>query len=303
MNLQLSLCCISSILQAEGYKFRTMTYKSFSSKSRDESLEKLSDIIRNNFFVTEKIIRHCAANNISGYRISSDLCPVIKHPDVMLSLEELPNYNLIEKEINNVSLAIKETSIRVSAHPSEYITLTSEDDVKIKHSLVDLEFHGEIFDRLGLSRTHYNPLNIHVRKEGDPEELCNIFMKNFERLSDGIKSRLVLENNDTGNTWDVATLKKYFYKDNNIPITFDNLHHKMLNKGVSEFDAFLDAYETWGDIIPVFHYSEGKDNGRAHKDMADYLPENFGKNVLFDVELKSKDIAILDILRRFRNDN
>ena len=303
MNLQLSLCCISSILQAEGYKFRTMTYKSFSSKSRDESLEKLSDIIRNNFFVTEKIIRHCAANNISGYRISSDLCPVIKHPDIMLSLEELPNYNLIEKEINNVSLAIKETSIRVSAHPSEYITLTSEDDVKIKHSLVDLEFHGEIFDRLGLSRTHYNPLNIHVRKEGDPEELCNIFMKNFERLSDGIKSRLVLENNDTGNTWDVATLKKYFYKDNNIPITFDNLHHKMLNKGVSEFDAFLDAYETWGDIIPVFHYSEGKDNGRAHKDMAEYLPENFGKNVLFDVELKSKDIAILDILRRFRNDN
>ena len=303
MNLQLSLCCISSILQAEGYKFRTMTYKSFSSKSRDESLEKLSDIIRNNFFVTEKIIRHCAANNISGYRISSDLCPVIKHPDIMLSLEELPNYNLIEKEINNVSLAIKETSIRVSAHPSEYITLTSEDDVKIKHSLVDLEFHGEIFDRLGLSRTYYNPLNIHVRKEGEPEELCNIFMKNFERLSDGIKSRLVLENNDTGNTWDVATLKKYFYKDNNIPITFDNLHHKMLNKGVSEFDAFLDAYETWGDIIPVFHYSEGKDNGRAHKDMAEYLPENFGKNVLFDVELKSKDIAILDILRRFRNDN
>ena len=303
MNLQLSLCCISSILQAEGYKFRTMTYKSFSSKSRDESLEKLSDIIRNNFFVTEKIIRHCAANNISGYRISSDLCPVIKHPDIMLSLEELPNYNLIEKEINNVSLAIKETSIRISAHPSEYITLTSEDDIKIKHSLVDLEFHGEIFDRLGLSRTHYNPLNIHVRKEGEPEELCNIFMKNFERLSDGIKSRLVLENNDTGNTWDVATLKKYFYKDNNIPITFDNLHHKMLNKGVSEFDAFLDAYETWGDIIPVFHYSEGKDNGRAHKDIAEYLPENFGKNVLFDVELKSKDIAILDILRRFRNDN
>lgn len=303
MNLQLSLCCISSILQAEGYKFRTMTYKSFSSKSRDESLEKLSDIIRNNFFVTEKIIRHCAANNISGYRISSDLCPVIKHPDVMLSLEELPNYNLIEKEINNVSLAFKETSIRASAHPSEYITLTSEDDIKIKHSLIDLEFHGEIFDRLGLSRTHYNPLNIHVRKEGDPEQLCNIFMKNFERLSDGIKSRLVLENNDTGNTWDVATLKKYFYKDNNIPITFDNLHHKMLNKGVSEFDAFLDAYETWGDIIPVFHYSEGKDNGRAHKDMAEYLPENFGKNVLFDVELKSKDIAILDILRRFRNDN
>ena len=88
MNLDLSLCCISNILAAEGFKFRTMTFKSFSSKPKEESLEKLSEIITNNFSVTEKIIKHCAANNISGYRISSDLCPVIKHPDVMLELEE-----------------------------------------------------------------------------------------------------------------------------------------------------------------------------------------------------------------------
>jgi len=56
-----------------------MTYKTFSSKERSESLEKLSGIIINNFSVVEKIIKHCAANNIKGYRLSSDLCPVIKH--------------------------------------------------------------------------------------------------------------------------------------------------------------------------------------------------------------------------------
>jgi UV DNA damage endonuclease len=280
-----------------------MTYKSFVSKSREESLEKLSGIVVNNFLVTEKIIRHCAANNINGYRISSDLVPVIKHPEVMLALEDLPNYNLIESSINSVSLAFKETGIRASAHPSEYITLTSDDDIKIKHSLIDLEFHAEIFERLGLERSYYNPLNIHIRKDGSAEELYKTFMKNFERLSEGVKSRLVLENNDTGSTWDVDTLKQYFYRNHNIPITFDNLHHKILNKGVSEKDAFFNAYETWDDIIPIFHYSEGKDNGRAHRDMAEHLPENFGKKVYFDVELKSKDIAILDILRRLRNDN
>ena len=301
--MNLSLCCISNILAEQGHKFRTMTYKSFVSKSREESLEKLSGIVVNNFLVTEKIINHCAANNINGYRISSDLVPVIKHPEVMLALEDLPNYNLIESSINNVSLAIKETGIRVSAHPSEYITLTSDDDIKIKHSLIDLEFHAEIFERLGLERSYYNPLNIHIRKDGSAEELYKTFMKNFERLSEGVKSRLVLENNDTGSTWDVDTLKQYFYRNHNIPITFDNLHHKILNKGVSEKDAFFNAYETWDDIIPIFHYSEGKDNGRAHRDMAEHLPENFGKEVYFDVELKSKDIAILDILRRLRNDN
>jgi len=291
------------MLAEEGHKFRTMTFKSFSSKSKEESLEKLSGIVANNFSVSEKIIRHCAAIGIKGYRISSDLCPVINHPEVNVALEDLPNFGFINYEILKVKKAIEETGIRVSAHPSEYISLTSEDDKVINNSIKDLEQHAEIFERLGLEKGHYNPLNIHIRKEGEPDQLCNIFMKNFERLSYGVKSRLVLENNDTGNTWDVATLKKYFWKDYNIPITFDNLHHKMLNKGVSEIDAFNDAYETWGDIIPVFHYSEGKDNGRAHKDMGEHLPPNFGKKVLWDVELKNKDIAILDILRRFRNDN
>lgn len=301
--MNLSLCCISNLLAEEGHKFRTMTFKSFSSKSREESLEKLSGIVANNFSVSEKIIRHCAAIGIKGYRISSDLCPVINHPEVNIVLEDLPNFGFINFEINKVKRAIEETGIRVSAHPSEYISLTSEDENVLKNSIKDLEQHAEIFERLGLEKGHYNPLNIHIRKEGNAEDLSNIFMKNFERLSDGVKSRLVLENNDTGITWDVAALKKYFYKPYGIPVTFDNLHHQMLNNGISEYDAFFDAYDTWRDIVPIFHYSEGKNNGRAHKDMADYLPENFGKEVLFDVELKNKDIAILDILRRLENDN
>ena len=296
--MNLSLCCISNILAEEGHKFRTMTYKSFSSKERSESLEKLSGIIINNFTVSEKIVRHCAANNIKGYRLSSDLTPVIKHPEVMLALEDLPNYNLIKESIKDLSNTIRETGIRVSAHPSEYITLTSDDDIKIKHSLIDLEMHGEIFDRLGLERSHYNPLNIHIRKEGDAEDLSGTFIKNFERLSEGVKSRLVLENNDTGNTWTVKNLKKYFYNRHNIPVTFDNLHHEMLNHGTTHMDAFFDAFSTW-NCSPIFHYSEGKNGTRAHSDMAERLPENYNRDVLFDVELKSKDYAILDILKRY----
>jgi UV DNA damage endonuclease len=298
--MNLSLCCISNILAEEGHKFRTMTFKSFSSKSREESLEKLSGIIINNFSVTGKIIKHCAAKGIKGYRVSSDLCPVIKHPGVMLSLEDLPNYNLIEEEINNVSAAIKETGIRVSAHPSEYITLTSDDPIKINHSLIDLEFHGEVFERLGLEGSYYNPLNIHIRKEGDEKELSSIFMRNYDRLSERVKKRLVLENNDTGNIWTVSNLKKYFFEPYGIPVTFDNLHHKILNHNVLEMDAFLDAYSTW-PVIPIFHYSEGKNGTRAHRDMAEDLPINYNKDVLFDVELKSKDYAILDILKRYND--
>ena len=298
--MNLSLCCISNILAEQGHKFRTMTFKSFSSKSREESLEKLSGIIINNFNTAEKIVRHCKENNIQGYRLSSDLCPVIKHPDVMLALEDLPNYNEINESIKDLSLAIKETEIRVSAHPSEYITLTSDDDIKINHSIVDLELHAEIFDRLELSKSYYNPLNIHIRKEGDAKDLSQTFMRNYNKLSESVKSRLVLENNDTGNTWTVKNLKKYIYNDYGIPVTFDNLHHEMLNHDVSHYDAFFEAYSTW-NCTPIFHYSEGKNGTRAHSDMAANLPENYDKDVLFDVELKSKDYAILDILKRYND--
>ncbi len=277
-----------------------MTFKSFSSKLREESLEKLSGIIINNFQTSEKIVRHCAANKIQGYRLSSDLTPVIKHPEVMLALEDLPNYNDINKSIKDLSIAIKETGIRVSAHPSEYITLTSDDNVKVQHSIIDLELHAEIFDRLELSQTYYNPLNIHVRKEGDAKDLSQTFMRNYNLLSESVKKRLVLENNDTGNTWTVNNLKKYFYNEHGIPVTFDNLHHEMLNHDVSHRDAFFEAYSTW-NCTPIFHYSEGKNGTRAHSDMATNLPENYDKDVLFDVELKSKDYAILDILKRYND--
>ena len=105
--MNLSLCCISNILAEQGHKFRTMTFKSFSSKDRSESLEKLSGIVINNFNTSEKIVRHCAASGIKGYRLSSDLCPVIKHPEVMLGLEDLPNYSDIEESIKDLSAAIK----------------------------------------------------------------------------------------------------------------------------------------------------------------------------------------------------
>lgn len=299
--MNLSLCCISNILAEQNIKFRTMTYKTFSSKDRTESLEKLSEIIANNFNTTEKIIRHCYKSGIKGYRLSSDLCPVLNHPDVMLKLEDLPNYSFINHHIQNVSKAIKDTGIRIAAHPSEYITLTSDDSNAITNSINDLESHADIFDRLGLEKSYYNPLNIHCRKDGEPNDISSKFMLNYGKLSDSVKSRLVIENNDNPNgVWSIKNLIQYFYKPFNIPITFDNLHHKMLSHDLTEEEAFIEAYYTW-NCDPIFHYSEGKNNTKAHSDMATELPPNYGGTVLWEVELKNKDIAILDILERYNN--
>jgi UV DNA damage endonuclease len=274
-----------------------MTYKSFSSKPREESLFKLSGIIQNNFKTTRDIIHHCKKSGIKGYRLSSDLTPVLNHPDVNLSIEELPEYKLIQYQINELKKAIKETGIKVSAHPSEYITLTSEDPKAIQNSITDLETHADIFDRLDLPQSYEAPLNIHVRKDGDPIDISNRFIINYNKLSSGVRKRLVLENNDNANgVWSVQNLHTHFYQTNGIPVTFDTLHHKILPDNLTEEEAFNLAYETW-NTTPIFHYSEGKNNTRAHEHMAQFLPPTY-KEVYWDVELKNKDYAILEMLEK-----
>lgn len=296
--MKLSLCCISNILAEQGIKFRTMTYKTFSSMPREDALEKLSKIVYNNFNTTYKIMQFCDKSGIKGYRVSSDLIPVLNHPDVMLKLEDLPNYKLIEYEIENIKRYLSKSSLKVSAHPSEYITLTTDDEKAIHNSINDLETHADIFNRMGLPQDYSAPLNIHCRKDGDPNIISSKFMNNFQKLSDSVRNRLVIEVNDNvSGTWSVKNLVKYFYDPHNIPITFDTLHHKFLHGDLNEKDAFELAYSTW-DTIPVFHYSEGIGDTRNHADMAINIPNSFGYDVYWDVELKNKDYAILDILKK-----
>lgn len=296
--MNLALCCISNELSERGVKFQTMTYKRFSSLPKVEALSILSDRILNNFKVTHETIKHCIATGIKGYRLSSDITPLINHPDVMLSLDQLPTFDRIIDEISNITNTIKSNDIRISAHPSEYISLTSKEDRVINNSIRDLENHALIFDLLDLPNDYRSPLNIHCRQDGDMEEISSRFMLNFAKLSSGVRNRLVLENNDNAKgVWSIQNLYNIFHCRYGFPITFDNLHHKMLSGGLSDQQAFELAYSTW-PTTPLFHYSEGIGNTRNHADYAVDMPESYGKMVYHDVELKAKDWAIFKIMQR-----
>lgn len=269
--------------------------------NREDALLKLSGIIHNNFNTTYKVMQHCVKSGIKGYRVSSDLMPVLNHPDVLMKVEDLPQYGFIEYEIKKIKDFIANNDLKVSAHPSEYITLTTNDEKAIKNSILDLETHAKIFDWFDLPQDYSAPLNIHCRKDGDPDIISNAFIKNFDKLSDSVKKRLVVEVNDNvAGVWSVKNLVKYFYEPYNIPVTFDTLHHKFLHGDMSDKDAFELAYSTW-DTTPVFHYSEGKGDTRNHADMANGIPDSYGHDVVWDVELKNKDYAILDILSRAKS--
>ena len=294
--MNLALCCISNELADRGIKFQTMTYSRFSSLPRIQALATLSDRILNNFKVTHKTIKHCIATGIKGYRLSSSITPLLNHPDMRMTLDQLPNFDAIADEIDATAKTIANNDIRISAHPSEYISLTSKEDRVIDNSILDLEMHAMIFDLLGLPNDYRSPLNIHCRQDGDQEEISSRFMLNFARLSSGVRNRLVLENNDNAKgVWSIKNLYNIFHLRHGFPITFDNLHHKMLSGDMSEQAAFELAYSTW-PTTPLFHYSEGIGDTRNHADYAVSTPNSYGKQVYFDVELKAKDWAIYKIM-------
>jgi UV DNA damage endonuclease len=279
-----------------------MTYARFSALPKAEAMSVLSKRILNNFKVTHETIKHCIATGIAGYRLSSTITPLLNHPDMMLSITDMPDINEILDEIDSTANTIENSNIRISAHPSEYISLTSLEDRVINNSILDLEMHAMIFDLLRLPNDYRSPLNIHCRKDGNVEEISSRFMSNFARLSKSVRNRLVLENNDNAKgVWSVKRLHDIFYMRHGIPVTFDNLHHKMLPGDLSEQEAFELAYSTW-PTTPLFHYSEGIGNTRNHADYAVDTPQSYGKDVYWDCELKQKCWAIQDIIKRASNE-
>jgi UV DNA damage repair endonuclease len=115
-------------------------------------------------------------------------------------------------------------------------------------------------------------------------------MSNLAKCDESVTSRLVIENEDKG-CWTVANLLEHF----SIPITYDNLHDKC-NPDEYLDDAAYKCARTWGNVKPLFHYSESMPdhkNPRKHADMPTDYP--FSNDFDWDIELKSKDAAIREL--------
>lgn len=281
-----------------GQSFRSMTYTQFAKQPFSAAVNELSERILHNFKMTLNTIRFCQLNNIQGYRLSSSLAPVLTHKNVNLRISDLPNIAAIRTVCDSIKQVLAQHPLRLSAHPSEYITLSSDNPECINNSILDLQQHAEVFELLGLPQDYRSPLNIHVRQESNnPQALADKVLCVYDQLPDNIRQRLVLENNDNAKgVWGIKNLVKYFYGSRNIPITYDSLHHSILHDNLTAEEAFNLAYETW-PVTPIFHYSEGIDGTRKHADMPVSIPNSFGRDVYWDVELKGKNLAINEIRR------
>jgi UV DNA damage endonuclease len=290
---RLGLCCISLKLKEQGFGHQTMTFKRFNYLPREEALEILGDRIQNNLMVTNKTIQFCAENNYV-YRVSSDIFPLITYDEANVSLEDLPNHDAIQDEFDNIEQSISSTNVRVSAHPSEFNSLSSLNEKVVEKTIAELNFYSSFFDRIGLPADRRSPMNFHVHNNnGTREEIAHRFYRNFKKLDDNCQARVTIENDDKLNCWSVKELVDIFHPITRIPICFDYLHHKCHPNGLTEREAINMCWDTW-QTRPLFHYSESREgnNPRAHADYPEHTFDNYGLEFDIDLELKAKDLAL-----------
>ena len=271
-----------------------MTWHRFSQLDRDEAVATVSARTLNNIRVTHKILRQCAANGWA-YRVSSNLFPLLTYNVANLKLTDYPDYIDIMAALADCASVVRDKGVRISCHPDQFNVLASMGKPQVDKSIKELNHHGWLMDQLGGWRDYRTPINIHVNNtKGEPSEIAARFMSNLAKCDESVRSRLVVENEDKG-IWTPKLLSEHF----DLPITYDNLHHKCLPDGLSHSQAFSLCYKSWmrgGYFKPLFHYSEShpdKTNPRSHADMPSERPyETFSMPVDYDIELKSKDAAI-----------
>lgn len=285
--LNVGYACINLSLQAVKVTTnRGMIKKTFVEKgpayASELALRNVQDLL--------KIVDWNLEHGFRLFRISSDLFPWASE----YRISSLPDF----AEIRATLEAIGSRPIRLTTHPGPFNHLAGQGTV-LANTITDLEYQSEVFDLMGLAPSHWNKINIHAGGTyGDKAATLARFVKNFGLLSENLRARLTVENDDRPSLYSVADLVPV-YETIGTPIVFDYFHHSLHPGELTEEEAFLMAFNTW-DVRPVFHYSDSrqeredpKARREAHADWLYSMVNTYGKDVDIVFESKMKELALL----------
>ena len=206
----------------------------------------------------------------------------------------------------------RSNGIRLSFHPGPFNILSSPKQHVVENAYKDLELHGKIFDLMGMPRNHWSKINIHVGASyGDRETALARWCKNFEGLSESVRSRLTVENDDKGNLYSTKMLYHGVYERVGVPIVFDSHHFECGPQDVDYEESLLLAIDTWpAGITPQCHHSNSKMLYEDPKVMmnahSDWYYEPFndcGFDLDVVLECKKKELALLKYRKDFLSDD
>jgi UV DNA damage endonuclease len=299
--MRFGLCCL---FLNEPVSFRTTTAKALSTLKRDDQLRKLSGICHHNVCSLFLALKTVQRLGIGAFRIMSPLFPRMTHPDVGYSLGDLPDGDTITHQLEMVRSFAGQHDIRLSFHPDQFVVLSSPHVTVVANSIQELEYQARLAEAVGADVINIHGGGVYGDKSAALQRLCQL----FPSLSESVRKRLTLENDDVSYTVrDLLPVCKQL----SIPLVYDVHHHRCNPDGLSIEEATKLAGETWRRVgrEQYCHLSSPKAGWQGGKPRphADYIdPADFPecwreREMTVDIEAKAKELAVVRLMETFWN--
>ncbi|KAF9698135.1 hypothetical protein EKO04_003436 [Ascochyta lentis] len=310
-------CRIASIIEHR-HPLKDPSQPGHATKNRPDK-DQPADHARGQRFVEElglanvrdisKMVRWNDKYGIKFMRLSSEIFPFASHEEYGYKLEPFAADALAE-----AGKVIAELGHRVTTHPGQFTQLGSPRQSVIENAIRDLEYHAEMLSLLKLPQQQDRDavMIMHLGGAfGDKPAALERFRENYARLSEGVKKRLVLENDDV--VWNAHELLP-MCQELNIPFVLDFHHHNILfdntklREGTKDvMEMFPAILETWSkkNITPKMHYSEpcpgaitGRDRRKHSPRVMTFPPCPDTMDLM--IEAKDKEQAVFELMRTFK---
>jgi UV DNA damage endonuclease len=300
MIVRLGYVAMSTIV-ANASPSKTMTATNFAKlDDREAAVRKLERIAAENIHNTLRLLRHNRAHDVEMYRMSSKLIPLMGH-ELLAGWDPIP---VLAEAFAELGAYAKEHRMRLSFHPDHFTVLSTPRADVLQHSREDLDRHVNMLEAMGLDITA--KCNIHIGGTyGNKETARARFIANFTELSERIKERVTLENDDKTFTA-LETLE--VCETVGVPMVLDIHHHQVNNTGESPAELWPRIQATWQEtgLPPKIHISSPKNDKdvRAHADFIEIEPlMNFLREIApvtpkldMMLEAKKKDEALFKLM-------
>lgn len=258
-----------------------------------------------------RILDYLRQEGIRMYRMSSDFVPYATHPDMPQFHRQIEAH---VAELADVGRRAAEFDVRLSLHPSQYVVLNAADDSIATKAIADLDSQATLLD--AMEQGHEAVVVLHLGGVyGDRSTSLERFVRNYGRLTEAARRRLVIENDESCYSLQDCL---WVHERTGLPVVFDHHHHRLNPGDLPMGAAVRAAFATWAENrTPKLHFSsprlDGREVGRGKqtrmqapllRQHADYVdPWTFAeflrdlKDLRFDVmlEAKAKDLALLKL--------
>jgi UV DNA damage endonuclease len=288
-RIRWGLCCQFA---NQPIHFRAATATALMRLTTPDRRLKLSQLCLANAEALLESLKYCAANGIGCFRIASTILPVKTHPIVGYSVDDLPHAAVIIQTFQECGAFAAQHKIRTVFHPDQFVVLNSPRADVVDKSIQDLEYHAQIGEWV-----QADVINIHGGGAyGDKATALRSFVRNLERLSPAVRSRLTVENDDKIYTpSDLLPVCRAA----GLPLVYDVHHHRCLPDRLTVEQATALTIKTW-DREPLFHLSsplEGWTGPQPHRhhdyiDASDFPQCWRSLKATVEVEAKAKELAV-----------